>query len=200
MLDDKWKRLSEIAGLPDAARPELENILWWGTLLIELDSSSLPPNATRKRLAKMRRRAQGLWDELRNCGPDVLMALVSPEGLKYGFDSPWHQPRLMRQRQFDKHVQNLDSLVNWLGEAKGRLPAGQTGDKTAAADVVTREIAELLSRHTGHKLTPSEKASHPGHDLVVECFRLLKLDIKAMTAIRRLSSKRRGKVPAEKNE
>jgi hypothetical protein len=194
--DDKWKRLSEIAGLPDAARPELENILWWGTLLIELDSRSLPPNATRKRLAKMRRRAQGLWDELRNCGPDVLMALVSPEGLKYGFDSPWHQPRLMRQRQFDKHVQNLDSLVNWIDEAKGRLPAGQTGNKTVAAHCVTREIDALLRRHGRPGLRPGEKASDPGRELLAECFRLLGMEVTTDAMIRRLSAAR--KVPGEK--
>ena len=122
----------------------------------------------------MRRKAEALRRDLCQCGPDVFMAMISPEGMEdHGFASVWMPNRLTRLRSLDEHAERLDLLIKWLDEAIRQLPKEKTGSKTLAARVVTSKIVELLMRYTKYKLTPGVKESDPGHALLAECFKRL---------------------------
>jgi hypothetical protein len=191
LSDDNWKRIAGQVGLRDDARPALQQILGYGAFLAKLDSTLVPPNATKMSLQQTRHKAVALRRDLSRCGADVFMALMSPEGTEGHDASIWMPPRLTRLRSLDKHVEHLDTLIAWLDDAIRHLPKGKTGNKTMAARVVTTKIDELLMRHgSKYRLTPGVKESDPGRALLVECFKLLKIETTAPSAIRKLAGER----------
>jgi hypothetical protein len=101
------------------------------------------------------------------------------------------------QLKLERHVKNLDPLIAWLDALEGQIGRGKTGDNNIAAYLLARGIDELLQRHTGARLTPSEKQSNPGKDLLTACFKLLGMEITAQAMIRRVAAARRGKVTLE---
>ena len=197
--DSNWARLSRIADLSEAARPELENILGWGKFLAELDSRSSPPWETKRKLVALRRKAERLFADLRSLDGEVFMALVHPEGDKDERfrSSPFHPPLRTQHNMLSDRVGDFESwFLGWVDRALARVPPERRGSKTAAAQAVTRGIDELLRRHEKPGLAPSEKTFDPGRELLQECLTLLRMDLTARAMIRRLASERR-KVPAE---
>ena len=119
------------------------------------------------------------------------MALMSPEGIEGHNASIWMPPRLTRLRSLDNHVEHLDLLIAWLDEAIRHLPKGKPGNKTMAARFVTSKIDELLIHYgSNYRLTPGVKELDPGRALLVECFKLLKIETTALSATRRLATGR----------
>jgi hypothetical protein len=170
--DDIWKRIAGPVGLTDAARPAFEDILGRGKFLTKLDSTATPPNATRMSLRQTRRKAEALRRDLCKGGPDVFMAMVSPEGMEDGGSIWMPPPRLTRFRSLEEHIERLDLLIKWIDDAVRQLPRGKPGDKTMASRVVTKQIDELLKRQgTKQSLTPGAKEPDPGRALIAECFK-----------------------------
>jgi hypothetical protein len=101
------------------------------------------------------------------------------------------------QEMLERHVKNLDSLIAWLDVVEGKIPRGKPGIKKEAPHMLARGIDRLLQRHTGARLTPSEKQSDPGRALLAACLKFLGMKIKPQTVIRRLAAERRGKVTSE---
>ena len=130
LADGDWNRMARIVNLPNAARPELEELLGHGTFLAKLDASAPAPSATGTSIRKMRQKAEMLRRDLCNSS-DVFMAMISPEGGQHhGFVVGWMPPTLSRHRLFGQHIAHLDSLISWLDEARRQLPKGRTGNKT----------------------------------------------------------------------
>jgi hypothetical protein len=107
--------------------------------------------------------------------------------------------RLNRLYALDDLVKSVRHLSQWLRYAEARVAKGTTGDKTAGARAVTRGIDDLLFRHKGYRLTPTQKHPDPGKDLLDACLALLKMEVTADSMVRYLASKRRNKVPSKKN-
>jgi hypothetical protein len=191
LSDDNWKRIAGPVGLRDDARPALQQILGYGAFLAKLDSTLVPPNATKMSLRQTRQKAAALRRDLCRCDADVLMALISPEGIEGHDASIWMPPRLTRLRSLEKHVEHLDLLIAWLDDAIRHLPKGKTGNKTMARRAVTSKIDELLMRYgSKYRLTPGVKEWDPGRTLLLECFKLLKIETTAISAVRRLAAER----------
>ena len=196
--EDDWRRLKEIAHLPDGPRLpdraglEVENILRMAKFIAEFDATAIPPHVTRERLTKLWEKAKALRKDLRGCEPDALRAFISSG---YEAEPPnltWVQPRsIATDFLLYSHLKALDSLIERIDRARGEVSKGKTGNKTSTAQYVAREIDALLERHKmGFRLTPAEKSSDPGRELLTACFKLLKIDIKSEAAIRRMASGR----------
>ena len=198
LQDSDWKRLSRIAGLPEAARPELANILGRGAFLADLDSKSPAPYETCKSVAAIRQMAEDLLAALSNCGPDVLMAITDGDDLCFGPEGFTPPPRMTRHLALEEDKKAVKDIAQRLHLAERRIPKGQTGNKTMAAHVVTRGIDELLFRHKGVRLTATDRPHDPGKEFLDGCLELLKMGVKADTMIRKRASERR-KVSAEEN-
>lgn len=189
-----WKRLSKMAGLQETARPELEGILGMGKFLANLDSTLCPPSETRQRLAKVRQKAEDLLEALRDCEPDVFMAILDGDNLEFADGALTLPARLTRLRLLEDCSSVVRGLAQWLSRAEGMVSRGKPGDKNTGAHVVTRHIDSLLRRHGKPGLTMTEKASDPGRDLLEACFDLLEMNVTPMAMIRGLTKHR--KVPA----
>jgi hypothetical protein len=191
LSDDTWKRFAGPVGLPDSARPAFEDILGYGKFLTKLDSTSTPPNATRMSLQQTRRKAEALRRDLCAGGADALMAMISPEGMEEDGPIWMPPPRLTRFRSLEEHIERLDLLIKWIDDAVRQLPRAKPGDKTMATRAITSQIDKLLRCCSkNQRLTPGAKESNPGRDFLAECFKLLKIETSAISAIRRLASER----------
>jgi hypothetical protein len=82
LKDRDWTRLAALAGLPEAARPELANILGMGEFLAGVDAASEPAHATRECLSELHRKAGALHDEIISACKigEVLNALTFSRG------------------------------------------------------------------------------------------------------------------------
>jgi len=195
--DDEWRRLAGIVGLRDEARALVENILGQAKFIAELDKTATPPRATRKRLLALRRKAEKLFDEFGNLEPNVFMALMCADAKDRFKDEavgPWAPPLLTRLQMFNDGLGKCRSLI--LGTLDDAIvPSEPSGNKTAAGDWLTGEIARLLERETPHRLTTTERPHDPAKEFLAECRRLAGVEVTAESMARRL----RRKVPVRKS-
>ena len=95
------------------------------------------------------------------------MALVHPEGDKDERfrSSPFHPPLRTQHNMLSDRVGDFESwFLGWVDRALARVPPERRGNKTAAAQAVTRGIDELLRRNEKPGLAPSEKRSTPAEN------------------------------------
>jgi hypothetical protein len=196
LSDAEWNRLSSRVGLPENARPELSNILGMGRFFMVLDESLPSSKVTRKRLKKIRNKAEKLIEALVHIESDALGALLEGGSTEFG-DAPAGGPSMFHFRLLQGRTDDVRAIVKWFSLAEDRLPRGKSGNKNSGAHLVSREVDRLLRRHTGRGLTTNEKADDSGRELLQTCFDLLDVEIDVTSAIRRL--KRKSKVPVEKS-
>jgi hypothetical protein len=188
LKDSSWK-LAADAGLPEAARPEVEFILGWGRWLVNHDATSKPAFVTRECLSDLHQKAQALLNGLEDAGPRLeFMALVGCREPPKGHSCPSPVTSIW---EFVQRIEALAGLAASLKNACDRVPEDKRGDKSTAQDFVTEWVDALLCRHTGHGLTPSQKKSDPGGDFLSECLKLIGVKVKAESMIRKLAAQRR---------
>jgi hypothetical protein len=190
--DDDWKRLAKMVSLPETAREQLERLLGLGRFFVERVSSTPASHAMKKRLSAISEKADSLAADLRGCAGDmdVSAALVEPQ-------VQWASapaPRLAAHRSLEKHIETVDSLAKWFRAARDRLPDSKKGNKTAEIHKFVADIDWLLRERTGKGLT---RGNNPGEGFLRECLDILGFNITTEAAIRKLTSKRNGKVSAE---
>jgi hypothetical protein len=169
-----------------------------GRYFANLDATSEPAYAIKKRLARLHRKAQALIDDLGGAFAlgYVFMALTDPsEPAPSGFGHPNRRSTTLKLNQC---IKALTELAAWLKNAAGRIPKDKTGDKTGAAHFVTEGVAELLARRTTYKLTVGRKHPDPGLEFLDGCFDLLGIRVQADSMVRWLVAQRRDKVPLQK--
>jgi hypothetical protein len=99
-------------------------------------------------------------------------------------------------------LESLTWAEGCLKSAEDRISKGRTRNKTAAADVVTGGVDELLHQHKGRGLKRNETSSvDPGAQLLHACFKQLKLKkVTTTSAIRRLHARQKAAAAAHNEE
>ena len=185
LTDNEWIQLSKIADLPDAARGELENILGLGRFMGKVDAGP-SPSALKDTLTDLREKAEALLSGLRD--PKVMTAITFPAPRDDACVGLGVQPQSV---EWTRLLESLTWAEGCLKSAETRISKGRTGNKTAAADVVTGGVDELLRRYKRRGLKRNETSSaDPGALLLRACFKHLKLKkATPISAIRRLHAK-----------
>jgi hypothetical protein len=93
-----------------------------------------------------------------------------------------------------KDIEGIESLARKFKAARDRFPGGKKGNKTAAIHDFVTDIDWLLREFTGKGLT---RGHNPCEGFLGECLRILGFNVTAEAAIRKLTSKRNGKVSSE---
>jgi hypothetical protein len=116
---------------------------------------------------------------------------VKTSVLKLATDMDDLSERLREYREYGLFVADrLDADARFVRWTSCQLSRDKPGNKTAASDSLTRDVDDLLRRHTPYRLTNATKPDDPALDFLAVCFNLLKIDTKPETAVRRLVARR----------